>query len=497
MNNARKNREYSRSTIIFMTLVIVLLVLGYIPLGILLDRQDMVVQYELNLGKQYDVPGENMTPVEAFDVAQLEGNRGMIFTGLPLERRYTELIVDAQGVDPARIEVTAEYLGDPQQLWMHLGGLYDKAAYSIPLDIAPLQDGNWLITDEGDFSLYQREQRFSGTEQLFSSTAAESEDIALAGISPGDAYSLFLQGKRCQVRELLGMPIRGEHELELIVNTGSLHMEIMKRDLNRTTGSDDVNVTLKKGGSTIYSGIIPDDGNVYEDAIISAEEIGVSTDLDNLEKGSYTLTIEPRLGGDDFIISSIITDAPKAVIKDNVFLFDPRETGPEQIIPAIEAMTIYLDSPPGILTARTWHPIVRRTISLGATDLLTLKAAGPGAPFQSGSVTLEGGEKELRLGNPGSIILQYLGGGFSFSRDAVFNPSYPRFKPIIGMQTIDTPLALTRFYRPPSTEGSVKKFTRSLPLEGISFPGGKIKIILEKTGEGEVYLTHLRLFMVE
>lgn len=475
------------------TAIIVALTLGYIPLGLLMTKQKGAIRYEISMGKQYDVQGEETMQAEVIDVMRLEDDSGLLVSGLSLERRYTELLLDTQGITPSTVEVTAEYTGEPDQLWLHIGGLYEKSACSVPMDLKPLQCGEWRVVKDEDLSLFQREQRYADINEFFGSTVAENEDVVLAGLTPGDAYSGFIAKGNHETRELLGMPLRGAHKLELIVCDERLRLAIGKRDLNRVAGSDDIMVTLKRGVSTVYNGVLPDDGNVLEDALISADEQSLSVDLNDIENGIYSLEIEPRLGGDDFIITSVQTDAPKSIIKDNVFLFEPRETGPEQVVPAIESIDIFLDSPPGVLTARTWHPIIQRSVFVDNTELIALRAAGAGAPFQSGSVTLGEGLKALRLTNPGSLILQYLGGGFSFARGVSFDPSFPHLKPILGMATVDAQLVLAKNYEPPTIEGTGRRVFRSIPLEGLAFPGGKIKLILEKTGDGDVTITSLSI----
>lgn len=493
MNELQKgDRKWN---IIITTIVIMMLILGYIPLSDFLFRKHFTIHYNISVGNQYDVPGGETTPAKTADVIFLDEEGNVILNGLVLEKRYTELILDTQGVLPHSIDLTGEYKGEPEQLLIHIGAICQEDIYSSPLFLKSIEEGGWHCLNEGGISLYQRDNRFQSLSEFFSYAENPNEEIGLAGIEPGKVLSYSLAGRKTSEKELLGMPLRGPHILDLIVNTNSLHIKLSKRDLNWYAGADDVSVSLKKGGFSIYQIILPDDGDILDDHHLSSKKQPVDIELKDIEPGLYTLEISSLLGNNDFVIDGIKTDAVKAVIKDSIFLFDPSVMCANPRIPSTTSAKLYLNSPAGVLSAETWHPFVQRSISEGNRKLLAFEAKESPDQILKGSVIMQEGKRQLDIDNPGSLILKYYGGGFSFSPDDLFNPSFSHFLPLQDSTSENLSFILANDYQSPEEIDGVRLFTRCIPLKGHSFPGEKIKIVLEKIGSEEIVLTSLKIVL--
>lgn len=493
MDAFTERRVFSKTGRLVLALTIILLIAGYFILGDYLFRKDFNVNYEIRLGDQYESPGGAKSMPEYVDVVSFDGETGKVVSGLSLARRYTELILDVQGVTPETLKIEAEYLGTPQQLWMHIGSRFAEPYHSLPLFLSEIEKGGWEVMHEDGLSLYQRTKRFSSIGEFLARTEDLEEDAALAGIRPDEVLARGCGPDATGNVETLGMPLRGAHTIELVVSTGRLHLEVHKKDLNRYMGGDDVLIRLRRKGRTYYEAMIPDDGNLTDDAMEAGEDQIVSIDLEDCESGSYTLDISPLTWGDDFVLTSLRTDAVKYLARNTLFLFDPLETGPEPTVPATTSATLFLNGPAGVLSAETWHPIVPRSIQVDGTPLLFFENRGPGAPMQKGAVILGEGRKRLDITNPGSLKVEFLGGGFSFDPDLAFDPGFMRLKPWNENAAQPFSTVLARDYESPARDGETFTSKRTIHMKGVPLPGEKVKIVLEKIGEEDILLTSLKI----
>lgn len=485
----------SRTAAVVTTVIIVVLILGYFPLGGYLFKKDFTIDYEIKVGDQYDERYGAKSRASAIDVVELDENGSLLVSGIALQKRYTELVLDVQGVDPQSLEVTATYTGSPEQLWMHVGGLDEKGVYRAPLSIRSLEDGSWSVLADADTALYQAEDRFGSLDEFYAFAATSREDIGLAGIDPGEVLARSLQVGETASRELLPMPLRGAHSLDMIVAGGGLHLEVSKRDLNRYVGSDGVRLAVEHKGATVYAAELPDDGDDAADGRLAASQQDAVIDLADIEDGLYTLRIAPQLTEEDFVITGVATDADKAVFRDRVFLFEPLETELQPVVPAIASVDLWLDSPAGILTATTWHPITPRSVWRDGRKLLAFEAKGAGAPMQAGTLMLEEGVKAMQVEGPGSLVLEFLGGGFGFAPAPLFDPFFTHLLALNANPAKEFATVLTKNYQPPEISDGIASSTREVDVAGRSFPGKKIRIIMERIGKEEVILTSLRVVL--
>ncbi len=493
MDAFKGRRVFSKMGRLVLALIIILLIAGYFMLGDYLFRKDFSVSYEFRLGDQYESPGEAKSMPAYIDIVSFDGETGKVVSGLSLAKRYTELILDVQGLTPETLEIEAEYLGAPQQLWMHIGGRFSEPYHSVPLFLSEIEEGGWDVMHEDGLSLYQRTKRFSSIGDFLARAEDLEEDAALAGIRPDEVLARGSGPDATGTVETLGMPLRGAHTFELLVSTGRLHVEVRKKDLNRYTGGDDVLIRLRRKGRTYHEAIIPDDGNLSDDAMEADENQIVSIDMEDCESGSYTLDISPLTWGDDFVLTSLRTDAAKCLARNTLFLFDPLETGPEPTVPATTSATLFLDGPAGVLSAETWHPIVPRSIRVDGIPLLSFENKGPGAPAQKGAVILGEGRKRLDITNPGSLRVEFLGSGFSFDPDLAFDPGFMRLKPWNENAAQPFSVVFARDYESPARDGETFTSKRIIPMKGVPLPGEKVKIVLEKIGEEDILLTSLKI----
>lgn len=470
------------------TLAIIFLILGYIPLSSLILK-GMVVDYTLNLS-QYDQPGAKASVPRQVDLVRVEGENAFVVGSLPLEKRYTEMYLDTRGTQTSRLDFGGEFLGDPSQLWLKVSSP-TGGERRYPLYLKGLEGEGWNKLSSGEFTLYQKGERFTDMEEFFRYAAGTDESIGLAGCDPDEVLALGSEAKDVSMHEQLEMPLRGQHACQLLVENGRLEVDISKRDLNLTDGADFTSLKVFKENEVVYTGLMPDDGDEVADKQVSADETGERIVLDGIRNGLYRLEIGSANDGRDYIITKFVTNATRTNFVNRVFLFDPGEVI-SGMGNSFSQVPLYLQSPGGTLTASTWHALRDRSISLDGRGVIQLNQSDNDNLIVSGRAEVRKGDLTLGLTNPGSLILEMDGGGFSFLPQNVFDPNLTQLRQLWTGDVDNYSLILTKGYTPPViTEGKIIcEEAVDLKAEGIT--GSKLKMLVEKKGE-EAVVASLRI----
>ena len=136
------------------------------------------------------------------------------------------------------------------------------------------------------------------------------------------------------------------------------------------------------------------------------------------------------------------------------------------------------------------HGERERTVSVAGQRPLRLAGMSGSTPVVRTEVSA--GEKRLDLANPGSIILECAGAGFSCLPEALFDPSFSWMRPVKTSEEAYG-LVLTRGIRlPEPTPTGAVVLGRGGDGGGRGHRAGRAKMVLGNEG-GAVILTSLRI----
>jgi hypothetical protein len=470
--------------------VIILLILGYIPLARWLFEDDIRVEYSLRINGQYDGPGQQLEQPEQVELVNLAQDGSYLIEGILWEKAFLDLLIDGTGTPGTSLEMEAVMEGRPDQMWLHLADQSGRGYYARPLYLKMLEDARWSLLEQGGLTLYQDGMRFSGMDDFISYAAVDhGEAIGLAGLSPEEVVMQGFSVPNVPMRDLVAVPLRGAHVLECLVGGDRLDLEVAKRDLNRLDGNDAVSLRVTHEGATVYEGELADDGNVSDDWEVSPAEVTASVRLDGLAGGIYRVELTSHREEDDFLITRLECDAGRAVFADHVFTFDPGEVSKQPVV-TYPGAALWMSSAESVLAVTTWHPERKRAVLLGGEELVALEGMTGNAVTRK--VEVPAGDKQLDLVNPGSLILDCPGAGFSFVQDALFDPGFSWLQTVKDHPETRYDLVLARGYIPPeSTDSGIVVRAEVLTPEG-GPSGGRAKVVLEKQGEAVIF-TSLRI----
>ncbi len=465
--------------------IIVMLMLGYIPLSSI-RPEDVTAEYSLRV-LQYDERGGKAAEPRLVDVVELDGGRAVVFRGMALDARYTELKLDLMGPRARRLVCEGVISGDPSQLWLQAIGP-NRAVLREPLVLEGLEEG-WSPTVWGEMTLWQRQADFADPASFLEYLAGGGGPVGVAGCEPGEVMAAALAGRKSgQATEQLDLPLRGPHNLRLI-SGGDLKLEVSKRDLNLYEGSDSVAVKIYRGDELVLADLLEDDGETGRAGVSETTQVR-SFDLRGLGPGLYRVEIGSAQGGSDYILTSVRTDAPGAVFTDRLFTYEPREVA-EGNGGAVARASCYIHSPGGNLTCSTWHPCVSRSVEVEGGPRVELERSDLLTQVK-GSAFLPRGEKELVLSMPCSLILEMGGAGFSFRREALFDPNLAMLQPLWSGSVHDYDRILTRGYQALEKVPGWRRFRLEFELDRLGSNGSGLRLILEKIG-GEAFVRELKV----
>jgi hypothetical protein len=487
--SGEKKRRAGKVAGLIATAVIILLIIGYIPLSSLLMK-GATVDYTISL-RQYDKPKEVGVEPRTIDVVSLNGENSYLVSGLSLEKRYTEMYLDTRGTEARRLELAGEFLGDPDQLWLRVSGQIGPT-YEKPLYLQGLEEDGWQAISSGDFTLYQKDGRFTDMDEFLRYAANTDELIGLAGCNSGEVMALGGAVESGPLQEQLSIPLRGPHVYEMIVEGDRLELEVAKRDLNRTKGGDDVSLKLYRGGELVFADQLEDDGNTSSDNVVAGEEQSRKIELQGLGRGMFRLEIGSTAMGNDYAVTSLKTNVPRATFVDAVHLFDPWELDPAKA-GSFEDLRVYLYSPGGTLAASTYHPYRARSVEIDGKQAIKLEQTDQLVQIK-GTVPVDKGLHELAFIEPASLDLEMTGGGFSFRPDTLFDPNLMNLQQLYTSAVKNYSLILTRGYTPPEVVDGRMVLREEVGLLEQGIVGSRIKVVLEKMGDN-VLVSSLRMLL--
>lgn len=224
------------------------------------------------------------------------------------------------------------------------------------------------------------------------------------------------------------------HTFYFFTTGDSVELEITKRDLNGYEGEDMLNVLVYSLDGTLEAReMLPDDGDATK-----SQKLGHAQDLtlrvDDLERGTYRLVLEPTSVGNDMVITHLELNQTKLVMLEHVFLAGSYYLREE---PRPMVVWCYLFSE-GEIKFVPPHSYALQTITVSGEDYnLTLNIDTVGTWFSTG--LLKPGIYRITA-EKGDVRILAPKGYFAFSEDSLFLPTSSSNREQNGNLIINTTL---------------------------------------------------------
>lgn len=470
------------------TVLVALLVIGYLPFTSFLFR-DICVNYTFTAEEAI---GEGKDRPVDLEMLSLDGEQTVVVNGLLMHARGLEFAFGKKGdrsVDANKLNITAEFQGEPEELWAIIKDCNRLRKVVIPLYLSRLEKEAWNILRWGDFSLYQQGRAFEDFNQFHDYSVENQAPVGLAGATADDVLvKLAGKGGVGSKKQLLKMPILGEHKLGLLVTDNRISIEIQKLDLNQYEGEDVVYLQLsKKGGPAVYKGILADDGNTSSNNQQAQQPIAGSIDIDGIQNGLYHLKVFSRQIEQDYIISSMYTSAVKAGFIGEICLYGENEPGSTES----RTLEIYSNSFPDSLSAKyAKRPTGDVVITLDGNELINLSDK-----HWSGVAHVDkSGVQKLTVNNPGNLKLSTVNeqGCFSFDSSTILDPMQLLLVPVEEHTQDDYSYIITRDYRRAIYDEEKGTYKVDAGVQGLDI-GEEYYFMLKKRGVNDLLFLHLEV----
>lgn len=465
--------------------VICLLVVGYLPFSAFLFRNVQVnYTFDVRQLNQYDKPSEKDRGVGAVEVIETGDGGTTTLSGLLMQKQYLETVFDTQGVDANNVGIDIDFKGKPEEFWATLTSGSGRRIV-LPLYLSRLEDENWDTVESGGLVLYQKGKKFSSLDEFFSYVRDNALAIGLAGAT-GEDVLLSLGAPPRQMRNVLGMSIRGPHKIELLVTDNNLRVEFTKRDLNWTFGEDDVPFRVLKDGDPVFSGRLPDDGNTSQDRVAAKDTVTGVVSMDGVENGVYELEVGRQVDReDDYVIESLSTNASKAMVSDRIYLYGQ---GAVTTDPGRKT-DLFVECANGSVSAWTWHqPNVEKVVSMDGRELARITPASTEV-----FATVPAGMSRLELLNGSDMVIQMEKAGFAFREEDMFDPVYMFLEPVGEESQEDFDYFIAKNYSKRILDAASGTYHVSFKLPDEPVRTGGFKLLFDKTGTGDIVISKLRI----
>ena len=468
--------------------LVALLVIGYLPFTSFLFR-DICVNYTFTAEEA--TGGGKDQPID-LEMLSLNGEQTVVVNGLLLHNRGLEFALGKNGnrsVDANKLDVNAEFQGEPEELWAIIKDSNRIRKVVIPLYLSRLEKEAWNILQWGDFSLYQQGIAFEDFNQFHDYSVENQAPVGLAGVTADDVLvKLAGKGGIGNKKQLLKMPILGEHELGLLVTDNRISIEIQKLDLNQYEGEDTVYLQLsKEGGLNVYKGILADDGNTSSNNQQAQQPIVGSIGIDGIQNGLYHLRVFSRQVEQDYVISSIYSSAVKAGFMGEVCLYGENEPSSTES----RTLEIYSNSFPNSLSAKyAQRPTGDVVITLDGNELINLSDKH----WLGVAYVDKPGVQKLTVNNPGNLKLSTDNeqGCFSFDSSTILDPMQLLLVPIEEHSQDDYSFIITKDYRHAIYDEEKGTYKVDAGVQGLDI-GEEYYFMLKKQGINDLLFLHLEV----
>lgn len=328
------------------------------------------------------------------------------------------------------VEVEIEFDGSEQRI-IELGALVD--IYSRSFDLRPIQN---LIIDELDWfklvdnstTLLQRNQDYVSIAE-FLEDPPELSRIATYQAELTTPYRMHDYTPLNSVQEI-DVSLRGYHRLVTYIKDEELYFQAKFMDMNRTTGADEIVVTVRnEEGEEVARQELSDDHNKTENQISSTREIAIKES--NLPEGVYTIEFS---GTSDIFWRQFATTQRYAVFNSTIYIADDIGYLPEN-----RSTTFFTNAKN--FTVETVHADGAQRLLIGVQETLLDKS------HEKHHVSIE--DVGLVEGITPIGDIKIVGDGkFAFSRTAFFDPDPVKLNTHTDLDALGIDYLLTEYESP-------------------------------------------------
>jgi hypothetical protein len=333
------------------------------------------------------------------------------------------------------VEIEVEFDGGDQKI-VELGALMD--IFSRSFDLRPIQNTiidslDWESLGHEGLVLYQRNEDFASVQE-FLSNPPDRSSIATYHASLDVPYRMDSYKSLGSMREI-DVSLRGYHKLLTYIKDEELYFQAKFMDMNRTTGSDDVVVTVRnEQGEEITRQELLDDHNKTENQISSTREVIVKQS--DLPEGVYTVEFS---GTSDIFWRQFITPQRYAVFNTSLYIAD--DIG---YLPESRATTFFTNAKN--FTIETLHADGTQRLAIGKQEVFLDKSHEKHHVSIDDTGVVEG---RTPIGD-----VKIVGDGkFSFSRDAFFEPDPVKLNTHTDLDALNVDYILSEYIAPEFRDG--------------------------------------------
>ena len=250
-----------------------------------------------------------------------------------IKTKNSRLTLDVNKKTIEEVSVSTKFKNGQKEILLGVRG-DEKVDFSYkPLFFSPLHNIPWSKLEEKGILLYQKNNNYKNISDFIKNPPIDKK-IGLYGLNS----DIFFSTPTIKQENLFKMPfsIRGNHELNILVNSKPLKIKIAKQDNNKYEGEDRLRIKLYKGKNLIEEKTIEDDSNTDKNGNIGNSQ-EIEFNIDNPQFGIYRLEINDISDGLDQIINGLEINQEKVVFVKNLFLI---KKGKTNLVTDIEKITI-------------------------------------------------------------------------------------------------------------------------------------------------------------
>ncbi|MFH1522468.1 MAG: hypothetical protein ABIE43_01455 [Patescibacteria group bacterium] len=345
-----------------------------------------------------------------------------------------------------KAKLILKYKNDRDLPIVETGVLVDKTIWRY--DLKPIENNIidqlvmvWEVINEDGVMFLQREKKFGSVEEFLDSLPKRNE-IALYNFDLNsefifENYQAITENTEFSsgYPELNSVQLRGPYQFYTYIKNEELDFNFSFFDLNKNDDEDPIDVHLYYESQLIDSRHLEDEGPPLNLPLAKGEkegehaltkERGLVLKVANLPEGVYK--IEVRVN-DDIITEKIETMQQKLAFINKIWLFENGQTD----------IGLHTDSRE--LQVKTINPSSLQIIKAGAKELEIKET------YKQFSLVLDvATSTEIDLGKDGVIIAG--DGVFSFSKEALFNPSFKKVTANLDINIENINYVLANYKKP-------------------------------------------------
>jgi hypothetical protein len=456
----RTARRVARVAIVLAVIVffVVLIFKNVAPFG-------ATVRYDINLGDRGRALPSPLTPSTALG----RDGDGSIYevseVKMTTDTVTFELKVPYESFDSAEIAIA--YRGDPPELLFGMAGNAEDPYLPKPVHNRSLNNLQWDRQEDGPLTLYQKKGDYGSVGEFIAEpplpAPGEPDYARVAQYYYEIAQPLpQVDRSRIDAGSTVASALLGPHTFCLYVGQQPLQVSLTKVELNRSEGSDPLDVIIYRGTEPVWATSVPDDGDEGEGGVLAAPR-EVDFTVEGLAEGVYSVDL---VCGEDVVIENISSAQGYMSFLDEVYLADEElyDLGPPR--PA----TVFTDARE--LSVYTSDEESFQTITADGEVSLDLDRAG-----RKALLSLPPGINEVRT-EKGGVALMSAESVFSFSRESFFVPFPLKVVPYGEIVLLTDIEYIIADYTVPAADGDWRTRTLYFDLRGMKIEDDVLRCAL-------------------